>query len=173
MADLLTRLDDSWLHILQTGGDLVLTSGVVGTDPARHAIARIADSISFSLDIRSQNTEVLDHMRDYLHEEMADIARVRGVRFDTGPEIPAAPAQMDDTMVAGLMAAMGRTGIAPFSMASGAGHDAAVFAQAGVPAAMVFVRNRNGSHNPREAMEISDFMVGTAIISTYLEAADT
>ncbi|WP_218132132.1 Zn-dependent hydrolase [Roseicitreum antarcticum] len=173
MADLLTRLDDSWLHILQTGGDLVLTSGIVGTDPARHAITRIADNVSFSLDIRSQSTEVLDHMRAYLHEEMADIARVRGVSFDTGPEIPAAPALMDDAMVAGLMEAMGRTGIAPFSMASGAGHDAAVFAQAGVPAAMIFVRNRNGSHNPREAMEIADFMVGTRIISEYLEATDT
>ncbi|WFE74734.1 Zn-dependent hydrolase [Roseinatronobacter sp. S2] len=170
MADLLTRLDDSWLHILQTGGDLVLTSGVVGTDPARHAITRIADSISFSLDIRSQSTEVLAHMRDYLHEEMADIARVRSVSFDTGPEIPAAPALMDKTMVRDLMEAMRSTGIEPFSMASGAGHDAAVFAQAGVPAAMIFVRNRNGSHNPREAMEIADFMVGTRIISAYLEA---
>lgn len=172
MADLLTRLDDSWLHILQTGGDLVVTSGVVGTDVARHAITRIADSISFSLDIRSQSNEVLDHMRDYLHEEMADIARVRGVHFETGPEIAAAPALMDDAIAAGLMAAMPRAGVAPFSMASGAGHDAAVFAQAGVPAAMVFVRNRNGSHNPREAMEISDFMVGTNIISAYLEATD-
>lgn len=169
MADLLTRLDDSWLHILQTGGDLVLTSGIVATDPARHAITRIADSVSFSLDIRSQSPEVLDHMRDYLHEEMADIARLRGVTFDTGPEIPAAPALMDPGMVDGLMAAMGRTGLAPFSMASGAGHDAAVFAQAGVPAAMIFVRNRNGSHNPREAMEIADLMMGTRIISSYLE----
>lgn len=57
-----------------------------------------------------------------------------------------------------------------FSMASGGGHDAAVFAQAGVPAGMVFVRNRNGSHNPDEAMEISDFMVGVDILSTYMEA---
>lgn len=172
MADLLTRMDDSWLHILQTGGDLVLTSGIVGTDEARHAITRIADSISFSLDIRSQSTEVLDHMRDYLHEEMADIARVRGVRFDTGPEIAAAPALMDDAMVADLMAAMGNVGVEPFAMASGAGHDAAVFAQAGVPSAMIFVRNRNGSHNPDEAMELADFMMGTGIISAYLEATD-
>lgn len=169
MADLLTRLDDSWLHILQTGGDLVLTSGVVGTDPTRHAIARIADEVSFSLDIRSQSTEVLDHMRAYLQEEMAEIARIRGVRFETGPEVPAAPALMDPGMVAGLMAAMGRIGQEPFSMASGAGHDAAVFAGAGVPAAMVFVRNRNGSHNPQEAMDLDDFLVGTAIISAYLE----
>ncbi|MCL7466647.1 Zn-dependent hydrolase [Phaeovulum sp. NW3] len=169
MADLLTRLDDSWLHILQTGGDLVLTSGVVGTDPARHAIARIADEITFSLDIRSQSAEILDHMRAYLREEMDEITRIRGVRFETGPEIPAAPAMMDATVVEGLMAAMPRIGQEPFSMASGAGHDAAIFAQAGVPSAMVFVRNRNGSHNPHEAMDLDDFLVGTSIISAYLE----
>ncbi|MFD1911176.1 Zn-dependent hydrolase [Halodurantibacterium flavum] len=171
MADLLTRLDDSWLHILQTGGDLVLTSGMVATDPARHAITRIADSVSFSLDIRSQNAEILTHMRDYLGDEMRDIERVRGVRFETGPEIPAAPALMDAGMVRDLMQAMARTGQEPFSMASGAGHDAAVFAQAGIPSAMVFVRNRNGSHNPREAMEIEDLMAGIRIISAYLEEA--
>jgi len=31
---------------------------------------------------------------------------------------------------------------------SGAGHDAAVFANEGIPSAMIFVRNENGSHNP-------------------------
>ena len=42
-------------------------------------------------------------------------------------------------------------------MASGGGHDAAAFAQAGVPAGMLFIRNQNGSHNPHEAMRIEDF----------------
>ena len=41
-------------------------------------------------------------------------------------------------------------------MPSGAGHDAAAFAGAKVPSAMIFVRNENGSHNPHEAMEIAD-----------------
>ena len=43
---------------------------------------------------------------------------------------------------------------------SGAGHDAALFANAGIPSGMLFVRNQNGSHNPHEAMEIDDFMRG-------------
>jgi beta-ureidopropionase / N-carbamoyl-L-amino-acid hydrolase len=172
MADLLTRLDDSWLHILQTGGDLVLTSGIVATDAARHAITRIADSVSFSLDIRSQNADILDHVRNYLQEEIRDIERVRGVTFETGPEIPAAPAMMDEVMVRGLTEAMKQVGIEPFTMPSGAGHDAAVFAQAGIPSAMIFVRNKNGSHNPREAMEIEDLLTGIEIISNYLEQGD-
>jgi beta-ureidopropionase / N-carbamoyl-L-amino-acid hydrolase len=64
MADLLVRLDESWQTILNKGADLVLTSGIVGTDPQKHAMTRIPDSIAFSLDIRSQSTETLDQMRE-------------------------------------------------------------------------------------------------------------
>ena len=43
---------------------------------------------------------------------------------------------------------------------SGAGHDASLFANAGIPSGMLFVRNQNGSHNPHEAMDMGDFMLG-------------
>ncbi|MHC9235298.1 hydantoinase/carbamoylase family amidase [Pseudooceanicola sp. 502str34] len=171
-AELMHRLDDTWRHLSQTGRDLVLTSGIVGTDPARHAISRIPDELAFSLDIRSQEVEVLDQMRAYLREQMDDIARSRGVSFDTGAEVAVAPALMNPQIIAGLEAAMTRATGDHFTMASGGGHDAAIFAQAGIPAGMVFVRNRNGSHNPDEAMEISDFMVGTAVLSAYLEGEE-
>ena len=49
-------------------------------------------------------------------------------------------------------------------LASGAGHDAALFANAGVPTAMIFVRNQNGSHNPFEAMRTEDFMAGCELL---------
>jgi N-carbamoyl-L-amino-acid hydrolase len=53
-------------------------------------------------------------------------------------------------------------------LASGAGHDAAIFAAAGVPSAMVFVRNEHGSHNPREAMDFDDFCTGAALLREML-----
>ena len=167
-AELMHRLDDTWDHLLRTGRDLVLTSGIVGTDAQSHAIARIPDMLGFSLDIRSQETAVLAQMRDYLRDQMDDIARSRGVRFETGPEVAVAPALMDADVIARLEAAMARSTGAAFTMASGGGHDAAVFAQAGIPSGMVFVRNRNGSHNPEEDMDLADFMVGTSILSAYL-----
>lgn len=170
-AELMHRLDNTWQHLLNTGQDLVLTSGIVTTDTTRHTISRIPDEIAFSLDIRSQDAETLDRMRDYLASEMADIARARGVRFDMGTQSAVDPALMDLDLVAGLEKAMAQVTGEAFSMASGGGHDAAVFAQAGVPSGMVFVRNRNGSHNPDEAMEIADFMVGVDILSTYMEAS--
>ena len=168
MADLLSRLDESWLSILQKGDDLVLTSGVVHTDQASNAMSRIPDQVTFSLDIRSQSADVLAGMRRLLADEMAQIAKARKVRFERDTENATAPALMDPELVNALCAAMGRIGQEPLVMASGGGHDAAVFANAGVPSAMVFVRNRNGSHNPQEAMEIEDFIVGMSIIFEYL-----
>jgi acetylornithine deacetylase/succinyl-diaminopimelate desuccinylase-like protein len=53
---------------------------------------------------------------------------------------------------------------------SGAGHDSAVFENAGVPSAMVFVRNAHGSHNPDEAMDIDDFMLGAEVPRRSLAA---
>lgn len=168
MADLLSRLDESWLSILQKGDDLVLTSGVVHTDQASNAMSRIPDQVSFSLDIRSQSADVLAGMRRLLADEMAQIAKARKVRFERDTENATAPALMDPELVNALCAAMGRIGQEPLVMASGGGHDAAVFANAGVPSAMVFVRNRNGSHNPQEAMEVEDFIVGMSIIFEHL-----
>lgn len=56
----------------------------------------------------------------------------------------------------------------PLEMPSGAGHDAAVFARAGIPSAMIFVRNDHGSHNPEEAMALEDFAVGTRALLEFL-----
>jgi len=48
-----------------------------------------------------------------------------------------------------------------------------------VPSAMVFIRNKHGSHNPHEAMDMQDFLLGTRLLmeavksfkSTELEIA--
>lgn len=170
MADLLTRLDEAWLSILQKGGDMVLTSGVVHTDTEKNALSRIPDQVDFSLDIRSQSQETLGGMRQMLANEIAQISRDRKVRFELDSANATAPARMSETVVTGLSAAMESLGLEPMVMASGGGHDAAVFANAGVPSAMVFVRNRNGSHNPDEAMAIEDLLVGTSIIYEHLIA---
>mgnify|MGYP000262379430 CR=1 FL=1 len=172
MADLLSRLDESWLTILQKGDDLVLTSGVVGTDPDKHALSRIPDEVSFSLDVRSQSVDVLDSMSALIKDEMTKISRERGVEFrlDENHETP--PALMDSQLVSKLEDSMRRLGLEPTTMASGGGHDAAVFSNANVPSAMIFVRNRNGSHNPDEAMEIDDFLVGASIIFEHLVGAE-
>ena len=64
-----------------------------------------------------------------------------------------------------------RPGLPGEPIPRGAGHDAAVFANAGIPSAMIFIRNENGSHNPHEDMNIDDFMSGVAIMRKVLAKA--
>ena len=54
-------------------------------------------------------------------------------------------------------------------MASGAGHDCAVFANEGVPCAMLFIRNDHGSHNANEAMDIDDFAEAARLLWGMLD----
>jgi beta-ureidopropionase / N-carbamoyl-L-amino-acid hydrolase len=54
-------------------------------------------------------------------------------------------------------------------MGTGAGHDAGILANAGVPAAMIFVRNPTGiSHSPAEWAEPQDCLAGVAALATVL-----
>ena len=88
------------------------------------------------------------------------------VQFDLGATSDSPAAVMDRRLRAKLMGLLEQ----PFEMASGAGHDAAVFAKVGIPSAMIFVRNDNGSHNPDEAMSLDDFAVGTrALLGLLLD----
>ncbi len=170
VADLLTRLDESWVTILNKGDDLVLTCGVISTDPAHHAVTRIPDEVRFSLDIRSQSPATLAEMRQLLVGEIREVSRDRKVSFELGHEAKVKPAVCDPETVERLQAAMKAAGQDPFVMASGGGHDAAVFSEAGIPSAMVFVRNRNGSHNPAEDMDVGDFMAGVEVLYQFLVA---
>jgi N-carbamoyl-L-amino-acid hydrolase len=78
---------------------------------------------------------------------------------------------MDPHWVERLRAAARNLGLPDEPIPSGAGHDAAVFAQAGIPSAMIFIRNENGSHNPHEDMKIADFMLGVAVMRNALVEA--
>jgi N-carbamoyl-L-amino-acid hydrolase len=55
-------------------------------------------------------------------------------------------------------------------LATGAGHDAGILATAGVPAAMLFVRNPTGvSHSPAEHASRDDCLAGVAALASVLE----
>ena len=75
---------------------------------------------------------------------------------------------MSPPIVDALRNAARTEGLEDVVLASGAGHDAAVFANAGIPSGMVFVRNHNGSHNPHETMDLRDFMTGVRLLITAL-----
>jgi len=45
-------------------------------------------------------------------------------------------------------------------------------AMAGVPCAMLFIRNAHGSHNPDEAMSLDDLLLATRVLARALQSAD-
>jgi N-carbamoyl-L-amino-acid hydrolase len=75
---------------------------------------------------------------------------------------------LDAKLIERLRASLRAAGVTDEPIPSGAGHDSAVFANAGVPSGMIFVRNANGSHNPREALEMEDFNIGIDILARTL-----
>ncbi|MCK8779596.1 hydantoinase/carbamoylase family amidase [Rhizobium sp. NTR19] len=168
MAELLNVLDAAWNDLVAKGCDLVVTSGMVSTDQQKHALSRIPDSVHFSLDVRSQDRETLETMHALMLKHVARIEQERAVRFELGTPLRTEPALCDPSVINELLQAAEAVGVEPALLPSGGGHDAAVFAQAGVLAGMIFIRNRNGSHNPQEAMEIADFAIATTVLHQFL-----
>ncbi|WP_322881847.1 hydantoinase/carbamoylase family amidase [Pandoraea sputorum] len=164
VADLITRLDEHWRALLERGIDMVVTTGIVGTDPAEHAISRIPGKVDFSLEVRSQSLDTLDVFYELMRTECRAIERDRGVTFVFDRRLASAPAVMDKHVSSLLEDACRVLGLPQERVPSGAGHDAAIFANAGIPSGMVFVRNANGSHNPAESMELDDFMRGVQVM---------
>ena len=168
LAELAMALDREWALRRERGEDLVVTIGKVSTDPEIHSITRVPGDVAFALDMRSRDKAVLDGMEAFLRAEADRIAGARGVSFMLDPFDRQVPSPMDGRLVAALEAAADGLAIPTLPMASGGGHDAQDFAEAGIPAVMIFLRNDKGSHNPDEAMEIDDFMQGTRLLANLL-----
>jgi N-carbamoyl-L-amino-acid hydrolase len=170
-AELITHLDRHWRTMQERGRDIVVTAGVMGTDPKEHAIARIPGRVDFSFEVRSQDKATLEAFYDLFLSECQLISEDRGVEFKLDRRLESAPAIMDTGWVARLKKHAKALGLPDEEIPSGAGHDAAVFANAGVPSAMIFVRNENGSHNPAESMDLDDFTAGVALMRAAIKEA--
>jgi beta-ureidopropionase / N-carbamoyl-L-amino-acid hydrolase len=167
-SELITRIDDHWNTILQHGGDVVLTFGILSTNPQEHAMTRIPGDVSFSFEARSQNDSTLNAMEALLHSECETIEHDRRVSFEFDPIIRTPSALLDRSIVERFSTLIESEGLVAETIPSGAGHDAAVFANAGVPTGMLFIRNQNGSHNPREEMDMEDFLAAVRILRRFI-----
>ena len=156
-TDFAQRLERLWLETERAGLDLVCTMGQFSTDSRLHTMTKIPGEVRFTMDIRSFDDQVLQRVPGKLATLAAAVGQERGVLVDLGPHIHANAAVMDGRLRATLRELASGLAIDAPDIASGAGHDCAVFAREGVACAMIFVRNEHGSHNPDEAMEIADF----------------
>ncbi|OWQ93707.1 Zn-dependent hydrolase [Roseateles aquatilis] len=168
VAQLLARMDEHWRVLLQMGMDLVMTAGICNTPPQSHAVSVIPGEVVFSFEARSQDAGTLSRFHALMRDECSAIATERGVRFEFDEALTSTPATMDEEWLRRFETAAERSGHPIERMPSGAGHDAAVFAAAGIPSAMLFVRNDHGSHNPREAMDLPDFEAARHVLQAAI-----
>ena len=169
VADLIMRLDEHWSVLLERGTDLVVTTGIMSTNPAEHAVTRIPSQVKFSFEVRSKSIDTLEAFYQLMRAECTAISRERQVRFEFDRRLLSNPAVMDRQLCDLLAKTCAERGTPYEVIPSGAGHDAALFENAGIPSGMLFIRNQNGSHNPDEAMEIADFMQGVAVLQQAIQ----
>jgi N-carbamoyl-L-amino-acid hydrolase len=138
------------LGVLGTVGRLRVVPGAVNA---------IAASASLWIDARGADPERVRRMIGLVEERLA----VPGVEESWTAVTP-----FDRGLTAAVSEAVG--GGLPV-LPSGAGHDAGVLALAGVPTAMLFVRNPTGvSHSPEEHAEESDALAGVAALEAVIRA---
>ena len=166
LAELAHRVDEHWARLEAMGHHLVCTFCVLATT-AEAGFTKIAGEARFQLDVRSVNAHSVDALMEVVYDLVPEIEGRRGVKFELGAETGSRAAPMNAAVQAGLTAAAEALRVPHLAMASGAGHDAAAFAMAGIPAGMLFVRNQNGSHNPKEAMRMADFSQACAVVQRW------
>lgn len=146
------------------GGGAVATVGRIEVEP--NAVNAIPARVAAWLDARA----------DEEADVRAMVARVSAEVGVTAVEESWTPAVRLDPVLANDLARVlaTRWGALP-RLATGAGHDAGILAAAGVPAAMLHVRNPTGvSHAPEEHAERDDCLIGiTALTDVLADLATT
>jgi N-carbamoyl-L-amino-acid hydrolase len=162
-------LEEMWVRRETSGEDLVCTVGQFFTDPEVHTITKIPGEVRFTMDFRSADEAVLASCHAELEDNARRISQKRGVTIELGPRTHAPVAVMDQALVTLADRCSHQLGIDAPRMASGAGHDCAIFAKQGVPSAMIFIRNFHSSHNPHEEMALEDFAEATRVLDAMLD----
>lgn len=145
---------------------VVATVGMIESSP--NSVNVIAGSTQFSLDIRSGDNDLRDTTLEQILTEIQTIADRRKVTV-THQQTHSAPAvKCDQNFQNMLLSAIENTDHKPFSLPSGAGHDAMAMADI-CPVSMLFVRCEKGiSHNPDEAIKAEDVGVTLQVLEQFL-----
>lgn len=168
-AALISRCEEQWQRYLDAGKDLVFTVGVLNTSPSA-AIAVIPGQTAFSVDIRSLDDETCREFHEMLLGIAAEEEARRGVKFEFDSVIGSPAGRVNEALSDLVFKAAQDAGVPCVRIPSGAGHDTAVLSRAGIASAMIFIANQHGSHNPHEAMEMKDLMLGTYVLLNAVRA---
>ena len=158
VSNLVNEMNTFWKQQLQKRKDLVITFGQFFTDNKEHSFAKSSGLVNFCIDVRSNSKNTLEYTKKILIKKIKLIEKKTNTKFFLGKETNSEPALMDKKLIKKFQTYSKMISIKFETLASGAGHDASVFANYGIPSIMLFIRNKNGSHNPKEYMSIKNFM---------------
>ena len=130
----------------------------------------IPSQVTAWLDARAEETPVLEALVDAVRRQAADRADRDGTTLDVVAESVSPAVDFDHDLRDRIAATLGGAPV----LGTGAGHDAGILAAAGVPTAMIFVRNPTGvSHSPAEHAERADCHAGVeALVAVLADLAD-
>jgi len=120
------------------------------------------------LDARCDTDEALAELVSAIERQATERAERDGTSLTLTAESVSGPVVFDPALAASVAAdhAGGDWPIIP----TAAGHDAGILSAAGIPTAMLFVRNPTGvSHSPAEHAEMPDCLVGVSALADTLE----
>jgi allantoate deiminase len=147
---------------------LVATVGRVEVEPNVGNV--IPGRVSLSYDVRHQDDRVKESSVANLRAEAASICERRGLHLEWS-ELQDHPAvTMSPRLGRALAAAVRSSGVMPFELPSGAGHDAVPISRL-TDVAMLFVRCRGGiSHHPDESVREDDVAVAIDVVEAFLRS---
>jgi hydantoinase/carbamoylase family amidase len=126
-----------------------VTAGNLRVEPGNYNV--VPGLCDLWIEARHGVASTLEALVDQLDHACRAIANRRGVRLSIDQASAQPPTTLDSALVDRATSLARRMGLKHRRMASGAGHDAMVFAQQGVPTLMVFVPSAGGvSHAPEE-----------------------
>jgi allantoate deiminase len=133
---------------------LVATVGALEAKPGAANV--IAGECRATLDVRHASDTARTQSVSAFLRSAAEIARRRRISVTSSTKLAQTATPMDSFLLHQLETAVSQTGVTPYRMVSGAGHDAVILAEK-VPSAMVFLRSPGGiSHNPEESVLVED-----------------
>jgi hydantoinase/carbamoylase family amidase len=144
-----------------TVGRLVVEPGATNVVPRRAVV---------SVDARAPEPGTLEGLEGLVASLAERVAAEEGCTVAIERRFATPPVPMDATIRDRIGEAIAATGREAVALPSGAGHDAATFAEAGIPTGMLFVRSLadGASHTPDEQTDAAAITVAADVLTTVL-----
>lgn len=128
----------------------------------------IADSVEFSIDIRSRNQENIDDIVKQITNRLKEETEEVGASYSMVNKLTISPVQLDEHMLNIMEESCKSHGYTYRRLPSGAGHDALAIGQV-IPTVMLFVPSEEGrSHCPVEYTPYGDFSRAVQVLYDLL-----